>query len=91
MTCIDRKRSSLESEEEVEDKARLQQVSSASLHLYMIGFSDLGDLWVIKTKQPMILCARNTSRSSEQRTRRRSRNERMRKVCLFCSQNNKIV
>ena len=52
--------------------------------------SDLVDLWVIK-KQPAILCARSTSRSSEQSTKRRSRSEKMRKVYLFCSLNNDIV
>ena len=35
---------------------------------HVIGFSDLVDLWVIKIKKPMILCARSTSRSSEQST-----------------------
>ena len=39
----------------------------------------------------MILCARSTSRSREQSTKHRSRSENMRKVCLFCSQNNKIL
>ena len=39
----------------------------------------------------MILCARSTSRSREQSTKRRSRSENMWKVCLFYSQNNKIV
>ena len=39
----------------------------------------------------MILCTRSTSTSSEQSTKRRSRSENMRKVCLFYSQNNKIV
>ena len=48
-------------------------------------FFDLVDLWV------MILCARSTSRSREQSTKRRSRSENMWKVCLFYSQNNKIV
>ena len=52
----------------------------------MIGFSDLDDLWVIKIKKPMILCAHSTSRSSEQSTKRRSRSGSMRKVCLFSSQ-----
>ena len=56
----------------------------------MIGFDDLVDLWVIKIKKPMILCARSTSRSREQKTKRRSRSESMRTVCLFYSQNNKI-
>ena len=57
----------------------------------MIGFPGLVDLWVIKIKRPMILCARNTSRSREQSKKRRSRSENMRKVCLFYSQNNKIL
>ena len=39
----------------------------------------------------MILCARSTSRSREQSTKRRSCSKSMRKVCLFYSQNNKIV
>ena len=46
---------------------------------HVIGFSDLVDLWVIKIKNPMILCARSTSRSSEQSTN------------LSCSQSNKMV
>ena len=58
----------------------------------MIGFSDLVDLWVIKIKKPMILCARSKeSRSRERSTKRRSRSESMRKVCLSYSQKNKIV
>ena len=36
---------------------------------HLIGFSDLVDLWVIKIKKPMILCACSTSRSSEQSTK----------------------
>ena len=39
----------------------------------------------------MILCARSTSRWSEQSTKRRSCSENMWEVCLFYSQNNKIV
>ena len=35
--------------------------------LVVIGFSALVDLWVIKMKKPMILCARSTSRSRELR------------------------
>ena len=42
-------------------------------------------------KKPMILCARSTSRSREQITKRRSSSDNMWKVCLVCSQNNKIV
>ena len=62
------------------------------LHLcptYLIhsGFSDSVDLWVIKIKQPMILCARSTLKSSEQRLS----SESMWKVCLFYSQHNKIL
>ena len=53
--------------------------------------SDLVDLWVIKIKKPMILCAHSTSRSREQNTKRRSSSENTWKVCLFYSQNNKIV
>ena len=34
-----------------------------------MGFSDLVDLWVIKIKKSMILCARSTWRSSEQAKR----------------------
>ena len=32
---------------------------------HLSGFSDLVDLWVIKIKKPIILCARSMSRSSE--------------------------
>ena len=35
----------------------------------VIGMSDPVDLWVIKIKRPMILCARSTSRSREQSTK----------------------
>ena len=52
---------------------------------HAIGFSDLVDLWVMT----MILCARSTSRSREQSTKRRSSSENMWKVCSFYSQNNK--
>ena len=57
----------------------------------MIAFSDLVDLWVIKINKPMILCARSMSRSSEQSTKHRSHSENMQKVCLFYSQNNKML
>ena len=40
---------------------------------HVIGFSALVDLWVFKIKNYMILCARSTSKSSEQSTKRRSR------------------
>ena len=53
------------------------------------GFSDLVDLWVIKIKKPMILCARSMSRSREQSTKRRSRSENMRKV--YSQNNNGMV
>ena len=49
---------------------------------HTIAFSDLVDLWVIKMKKPMILCARSTSRSREQN---------MWKVCYFYGQNKKIA
>ena len=59
--------------------------SSRTLHTHslchVIGFSYLIDLWVIKIKKPMDLCARTTSRSREQSTKRISRSENMRKVC----------
>ena len=58
---------------------------------HVIGSSELVDLWEIRIKKPMILCARSTSRSSEQRAKRRSRSENMRKVCLFYNQNSKIL
>ena len=48
----------------------------------VIRLSDLVDLWVIRIKKPMILCARNTSRSREQSRKRRSRSENMRTVCF---------
>ena len=47
---------------------------------HVIGVSDLVDLWVIKIKKAMILCARSTSRSSEQSTKHRSHSKNMRKV-----------
>ena len=37
--------------------------------LHVIGFPSLVDLWVIKIKKPMILCACSTSRSREQSTK----------------------
>ena len=46
----------------------------------MIWFSDLVDLWVIKIKKRMILCARSTSRSREQSKKRRSCSKNMGKV-----------
>ena len=59
-------------------------VTAASDHF----FYNLVDFWVIKIKKPMILCARNTSISSEQNTKFRSRSE---KICLFSSQNNQLL
>ena len=50
-----------------------------------MGFSDLVDLWVIKDKKPVILCARRMSISSEQNMKRRSRSESIHKVCLLYS------
>ena len=41
------------------------QLLEARFSFHVIGFSDPVDLWVIKIKKPMILCARSTSRSSE--------------------------
>ena len=48
--------------------------------------SDLIDLWVIKIKTHNPLRT-YTSRSREQSTKRKSRSENMRKVCLFYNQN----
>ena len=68
--------------------------------LMIIKFSDLVGLWVIKIEKPMILCARSTSRSREQNRKYRESKQRQREVtarisagtvCLFYSQNNKIV
>ena len=53
-----------------------------------IGVSDRFDLRVIR---PMILCAHSTSRSREQSTKGRLKNENMWKVCLFYSENKKIL
>ena len=50
---------------------------------HVIRFSELVDLWVIKTKKPMSLCARSTSRSREQNTQHRSSSENMRRVRYF--------
>ena len=41
--------------------------SASKRHLQIKGLSDRVDLWVIKIKKPMILCARSMSTSSEQR------------------------
>ena len=46
-------------------------------YMRAIAFTDIVDLWVIKIKKPIILCARSTSRSREQSTKRRSRSENM--------------
>ena len=56
-------------------------------------WSDSRPRWFVGNqdkKKPMILCARSTSRSREQSTKRRSRSENMWKVCLFYNQYNKI-
>ena len=52
---------------------------------------DLDDLWVIKIKKYMILCAPGTSRSREQSSKCKSSSENMWKVILFYSQNNTII
>ena len=49
------------------------------------------DLWVVKIKKPMILCAHSMSRLRQHSTKRRTRSKNMWKVCLFYSQNNRIV
>ena len=50
-------------------------------HLHVVGFSDAVDLWVIKIKKPfkikMILCARSTSSSSGNTTKRGAHSENM--------------
>ena len=61
------------------------------VQIHVIGFFNLIDLWVIKIREPMILCTCSTSRSSKHSTEHRSKNENMRKFCLYYSQNNKIV
>ena len=50
---------------------------SLEVKFHVIVFSDLADLWVIKIRKPVILCARSTSRSREQSTKRRSRSDNM--------------
>ena len=49
---------------------------------HVIGSSDPVDVWVIKIKKPMILCASSTSRSREQSTKRRSHSENVQCVWL---------
>ena len=69
-----------------------EPVKSARQSLYhVIIVSDLADLWVIKIKKPMILWARDASRSREQSTQNRSSSESLWKVCLFYSHNNTIL
>ena len=47
-------------------RVRDKSISLFATRIYVIGFFDLIDFWVIKIKKPMILCARSTSRSREQ-------------------------
>ena len=47
------------------------------MHFARDRFFDLVDLWVIQIKKAMILCARSTSRSREQNTKRTSYSENM--------------
>ena len=53
-----------------QDVSTMLQGILASAHVsdvcHVIGFSDLFDLWVIKIRKTMILCARSTSRPNEQ-------------------------
>ena len=74
-----------------EDTEGCELNSLLSRHCHVIGVSDLADLWVIKRKKPMILCARSTSLSPEQSTERRSLCENMWKVRLSDSQRNKTL
>ena len=67
-----------------------------SLHFYSLSAVHSYDLYHIhftlrKHEKSMILWAHPTSRSREQSPKRRSRSENMWKVCLFYSQNNKII
>ena len=65
---------------------------AADVHSHGIGLSDLTDLWVIKMKKPMILCARrSTSRSREQSMEYRSSSENMRTFCLGYTHKNNIA
>ena len=69
--------------------------SAARYYIHVNGFSDLVDLWVVKIKMSMILCARSTWRLSVAynsfKRYCRSQRESMQKVCIFYSQNNKIT
>ena len=49
----------------------MDQTYERLCRLHTIRFSDHVDLWVIKIKKPMILCARSMSRSREQSKRER--------------------
>ena len=57
-----------------QDVSTMLQGILASAHVsdvcHVIGFSDLFDLWVIKIRKTMILCARSTSRPNEQMNKR---------------------
>ena len=68
---------SMQTIEPVVRSSRTSNFISYSICFHVIGFSDLVELQVIKIKKPVILCARSTSRSSEQRKKHRSSNERM--------------
>ena len=54
---------------------------------HVIQFSDLVDLWVIKVKKPMILCARSTSTSREHKTQSKKPGH-VKGLFIFFSQNN---
>ena len=58
-------------------KPRDTNAMTSGASIIEIGFYDYVDLWVIKIKTPVILCARSTSRSREQSKERRPRSEKM--------------
>ena len=79
----------------IEEKRKMTDWNIDKIQFYMnihvIRFTNLADLWVKIKEKPVILCAHSMLRSCEQRMKCRSCSENMQKVCLFHSQNNKIV
>ena len=73
-----------------DSSCNVDQNSCPSRLYHVIGFSALVDLWVIKIKKPMILCALYIEITwTEDETQITQRQDTW-KVCLFLSQNNKI-
>ena len=58
-------------------KPRDTNAMTSGASIIEMAFYDLVDLWVIKIKTPVILCARSTSRSRELSKKRRPRSEKM--------------